>query len=165
MPSQVLHCSIQLFFIAKVIQLVNNQFTVVTADELKHNFFGLQHSIMSGTINELLNTLVYHFLFFLQGNSIRTQKVTWCDLRDNHVRYMIQSYRWHTESLVVILPSWTQDSTSVLGAEKCVETMWHPLSGGRAEGSLITSEGVSLHCLTSVTDFVHYLGNLQLTHW
>ena len=42
--------------------------------------------------------------------------------------------------------------------------MWHPLSEGRAEGSLITSGGVSLCCLTSVTDFFHYLGNLQLTH-
>jgi hypothetical protein len=57
--------SVQLFFVVKVIQLVKWQLAVVTTDELKHDFFGSQHGITSGTIDELLDALVYSFLFFL----------------------------------------------------------------------------------------------------
>jgi hypothetical protein len=56
---------VQLFFVVKVIQLVDWQLTVVTTNELKHDFFGLQNGIMSGTIDELLDALVYSFLFVL----------------------------------------------------------------------------------------------------
>jgi hypothetical protein len=115
---------VQLFFVVKVIQLVDWQLTVVTTNELKHDFFGSQNGITSGTIDELLDALVYSSLFVLSGNSIRTQKAIWCSLRDNQFGVMIQSYWRHTESLVVTLPSRIpQDLTSVLGAENRVETM------------------------------------------
>jgi hypothetical protein len=38
---------------------------VIPTDELKHNFFRSQHGIMSSTIGELLDALVYGFLFVL----------------------------------------------------------------------------------------------------
>jgi hypothetical protein len=38
---------------------------VIPTDELKHNFFGSQHGITSGTINKLLEALVYSTLFIL----------------------------------------------------------------------------------------------------
>src|SRR6266702_4129854 len=57
--------SIQLFFVAKAIQLLRRHLAVIPTDEVKHNFFGSQHGITSSTVDKLLNTLVYSFLFVL----------------------------------------------------------------------------------------------------
>jgi hypothetical protein len=38
---------------------------VIPTDELKHIFFRSQHGISSSTIDELLDALIYSFLFVL----------------------------------------------------------------------------------------------------
>jgi hypothetical protein len=69
-------CSVQFFFVAKVTQLFVGHLAVVSTDELKHNFFGMQDSIWGSTTNELLDALVYSLLLVLRGNPVFSQSAT-----------------------------------------------------------------------------------------
>ncbi len=68
--------SVQFFLVAKVFQLLAGHLAVILTDELKHNFFSLQHSILGSMIDKLLDALVYSLLLILGRNSVVPQKVT-----------------------------------------------------------------------------------------